>query len=170
MSTTGDTHIHNTIEVGGNRIWSILTTLLTVAGIVVIGYQLSLGPWAEVTATGISMFLVTLVGYMFKAGILRLPETKDTEDDLAFTKSTLRRMYDEIQGAIVKSSVFRLVLFAAGYTAIFLILRALVAFGLGALSSLWMAVGVGLLAGALIIAQDRIWALIRRMQAKKGSN
>lgn len=161
-------HIHNTVALGGAKGWNVLTTFLVVGGIVVIGYQLSLGPWAEITATAISMFIVTLVSMAFKAGILRLPEIAPEEDDLAFTKSTLRRIYDEIQAAIVKSSVLRLVFFAAMYTAGFLVLRAVVAFGLGALNSMWMAIGVGLIAGAAVIAQDQIWAWIRRMHVKKG--
>ncbi|WP_281873174.1 hypothetical protein [Brachybacterium paraconglomeratum] len=138
---------------------------MAVAGLTAIGYHLSLGPLAEVVATGISMFLVTLIGYMFKAGILNLPEKQD--DDLAFTKSTLRRIYDEITAAIVNSSMPRLILFALLYTGGFLALRAAVSFGLGLLTSLWMAIGVGLLIGAAVVAQDQIWAWIRTRMLKK---
>ena len=161
-----ETHVHNQINIGDGRGWGILATLLTVTGIVIIGWRLSLGPWHEVVATGLSMFIVTLVTYMFKAGILRLPEAED--DDLAFTKSTLRRIYDEITAAIVKSSMLRLVLFAAAYTAAFLLLRGAVSFGLAAISSIWMAAGFGVIVAALIIMQDRVLALLRRLGEKKG--
>lgn len=161
-----EVHVHNTVSLGGNRGLNILVTLLLVAGLTAIGYQLSLGPLKEVVATGIAMFLTTLVSYMFKAGILRLPETQD--DDLAFTKGTLRRIYDELTAAIVKSSLPRLILFAAIYTAGFLVLRAGVSFGFGLLNSLWMAIGVGLILGALVVAQDQVLAWLRTLQTKKG--
>lgn len=157
-------HVHNSF--GGNRGWNIAVTLLAMAGITAIGYQLSLGPLAEIVSTGMTMFLVTLVGYMFKAGILRLPDKQD--DDLAFTKSTLRRIYDELTAAIVKSSVLRLVLFAAAYTAGFLILRSIVGFGFSLMTSMWMAIGAGLLLGAAVVAQDQILAWLRTLNTKKG--
>lgn len=157
-------HVHNSF--GGGRGWNILVTLLLVSGLTAIGYQLSLGPLAEIVATGMTMFLTTLIGYMFKAGILRLPEKED--DDLAFTKSTLRRIYDELTAAIVKSSLFRLVLFAGAYTAGFLILRTVIAFGLGLLNSMWMAIGVGLLVGGALVAQDEILAWLRKVNVRKG--
>lgn len=163
-----EVHVHNTVSLGGARGWNILVTFLLVAGMTAIGYQLSLGPLKEVVATGISMFLTTLVGYMFKAGILRLPEKQD--DDLAFTKSTLRRVYDELTAAVVKSSLPRLVLFALAYTAAFLVLRAGVSFGLGLMTSLWMAIGVGCIIGGLVVAQDQVLAWIRTLQTKKGKN
>lgn len=162
-----ETHVHNIIKVGGGRGWNVLITFLLVAGITAIGYQLSLGPLADVVSTGIAMFLTTFVTYMFRAGILRLPETQG-EDDLEFTKSTVRRIYDELTAAIVNSSMPRLILFAAVQTAAFLLFRAAVAFGLGLMSSLWMAIGVGLIAGALVVAQDQIWAWVRASMLKKG--
>lgn len=161
-----EVHVHNNVKLDGSRGWNIVITLLAVGGLTAIGYQLSLGPLAEVVATGMTMFLVTLVSYMFKAGILRMPEKKD--DDLAFTKGTLRKIYDELTAAIVKSSVFRLVLFAAAYTAGFLVIRSIVSFGLGLLTSLWMAIGVGLLLGAAVVAQDQIFAWLRTLNSKKG--
>lgn len=163
-----EVHVHNSVSMGGSKAWQVLTTMLLVGGLTAIGYQLSLGPYAEVTATGISMFILTLISLCFRAGILRLPETKG-DDDLEFTKSTLRRIYDEIQMAIVKSSVLRLVAFAAVYTVGFLIMRAVVAFGLDLLNSMWMAIGVGLLVGAAVVAQDKIWEFVRKMQVKKGT-
>lgn len=167
-ATSPEVHVHNVVRLDSSRAWNIAITLMVVAGLTAIGYQLSLGPLRDVVATGISMFLTTLISMMFRAGILRLPERRPEDDDLAFTKSTLRRVYDEVQLAIVKSSLVRLVLFAAGYTAGFLVLRAGVDFGLGLLTSLWMAVGVGLLVGAAIVAQDQIWAWIRTLHNKKG--
>lgn len=164
-----EVHVHNNITVGDGRGWGVLFTLLFVAGTVVIAWQLSLGPWKEVVSSGLTIFTTTLVSYMFKAGILRLPD-KGEEDDLAFTKSTLRRVYDEITAAIVKSSMLRLVLFAAAYTVGFLLLRGAVSTGLTMISSRWMAVGVGLIAGSLVVAQDRILASLRRMNLKKGGD
>lgn len=158
-------HVHNSF--GGARGWNIVITLLAVGGLTAIGYQLSLGPLAEVVATGMTVFLTTLIGYMFKAGILCMPSKQD--DDLAFTKSALRKIYDELTAAVVKSSVFRLVLFAAAYTAGFLVLRAAVSFGLGLMTSMWMAIGVGLLLGACVIAQDQIFAWLRTLNNKKGT-
>lgn len=163
-----EVHVHNTVAVGGSRGWNILITLLVTAGLTVLAYQLSLSGFAEMAASGISIFLVTLVGYMFKAGILRLPE-QPNDDDLAFTKSTLRKIYDEVQTAIVKSSILKLVIFALIYTAGFMILRAAVAFGIGLLTSLWIAIGIGLIIGGLMVAQDQIWSWIRtRMVNKAG--
>lgn len=159
-------NVHNTIKLDGSRGWNIAISLLAVGGLTAIGYQLSLGPLFEVVATGMTMFVVTLVSYMFKAGILRLPEKQD--DDLAFTKSAMRRIYDELTAAVVKSSMLRLVLFAMAYTAGFLVLRAAIAFGLGLLNSMWMAIGVGLLLGAVFVAQDQIFAWLRTLNAKKG--
>ncbi len=151
----------------GRRGWNILFTLfLITAGLTVLAYQLSLSGFAELAASGISIFLTALVGNMFKAGILRLPE-KGAEDDLAFTKSTLRRIYDEIQAAIVKSSMIKLVLFSLAYAIGWLILRSIVAFGISMLTTMWVAIGVGLIAGGLVVAQDQIWAWIRRHMAKK---
>lgn len=164
---TPEVHVHNSLRMEGSKIWQILTTMLLVGGLVAIGYQLSLGPYAEITATGISMFVLTLVSLCFRSGILKLPETRG-EDDLEFTKSTIRRIYDEIQQAIANSSVLRLVIFAAIHTAGFLLMRGVVGFGLDLMNSMWMAIGVGLLAGAAVVAQDKILAAIRRMQATKG--
>lgn len=165
---TPEVVVHNTIKLDGNRGWNIAITLLAVAGVTAIGYQLSLGPLAEVVATGMTIFLTTLVNYMFKAGILNLPEKQD--DDLAFTKGTLRRIYDEITAAIVKSSVLRLMLFALAYTVGFLLVRAVIAFGLGLMTSMWMAIGVGLLAGAAVIAQSEIFAWLRKLGNKPESS
>lgn len=161
-----EVHVHNSVSMGGSKGWQILTTMLLVAGLTAIGYQLSLGPYAEITATGISMFVLTLISLCFRSGILKLPETK-AEGDLEFTKSTIRRIYDEVQLAIANSSVLRLVLFAAIYTTGFLVMRAVVGFGLDLLNNMWMAIGVGLMVGAAVVAQDKIWALIRKMQTKK---
>jgi hypothetical protein len=160
-------NIQNTVTANANKAWSILTTLLVVGGITVIGYQLSLGPYAEVTATGISMFLVALVINSFKAGILRVPESSG-EDNFEFTKSAARKIYDEVQAAIVNSGMARIVLFSAGYALAFVILRSVVAAGLAAISSMWMAIGLGLLLGAAVIAQDQIWAWLRRSWTRKG--
>lgn len=165
---SSQTRIENVIRIEGGRGWSILVTLLVTGGLMAIGYQLSLGPFAENVATGMTVFLVTLIGYMFKAGILRMPDRKSEDDELAFTKSTLRRMYDEIQSAIANSSAFKLILFAAAYTIGFLILRAGMGFLFGLLSNMWMAIGVGLLIGGAIVAQNEIFAWLRKLNAKKG--
>lgn len=172
QSAPGDTaqpppqvHVHNQIRLGGDRGWNVLITLLTVASITVAAYQLSLGPFADVVATGVAMFAITLTTYMFRAGILSLPAGAD--DDLAFTKSTLRRVYDEITTAIINSSMPRLILFAAGQTAAFLVFRAIVAFGLSLLNSTLMAIAVGLGAGAIVVGQDKIWAWVRRSMVKR---
>ncbi|GAB3616576.1 hypothetical protein GCM10027416_11330 [Okibacterium endophyticum] len=160
-----EVHVHNSIKLDSSRVWSVLITLMVSLAIACFGYQLSLGPLREVVATGLSMFLMTLVTLAFKAGILRLPEKQN--DDLAFTKSTIRRIYDEIQAAIANSSMPRLLVFAAGQTAGFLILRAGVAFAFGLMSSLWMAAGFGLLFGAAVLAQEQIWAWIRTLHNSK---
>lgn len=162
-----DIHHHTNVTLGSSKGWNVLVTFMLVAGIVVIGYQLSLGPWAELTATGISMFAITMITMSFKAGILKMPEV-DANDDLAFTKSTLRRIYEELQQAIVNSSLLRIFFFALGYTLGFLLLRAAVGAGLSVLDSMWIAVGVGLLAGAAVVAQDKIFAAMRKMRTKKG--
>ncbi|OYO00728.1 hypothetical protein CGZ95_08890 [Enemella evansiae] len=157
---------HTHVTIGGARGWNILFTLLVTAGLTVLAYQLSLSGFAEMAASGVSIFLVTLVGYLFKAGILRLPE-KGEDDDLAFTKSTLRRIYDEIQQSIARSSMFKLVLYALAYTAGFMILRAGVAFGISLLTSMWVAIGVGLIVGGLVVAQDQILSWIRTSMVKR---
>lgn len=159
--------IENIIRIEGGRGWSILVTLLVTGGLTAIGYQFSLGPFAEVVATGSTMFLVTLIGYMFKAGILRMPEKSD-DDDLAFTRGTLRRMYDEIQMSIANSSALKLILFAAGYTVGFLILRAGMGFLFNLMTNMWMAIGIGLLIGGAIVAQNEILAWLRKLNTKKG--
>ena len=162
------THIHNHIQLGGNRWMNILITLLVCAGIMVIGWQLSLGPLKDTVATGMSMFAVALITNCFKAGLLKLP-AKQGDDDLAFTKSTLRRIYDEIQKAIINSGIVRLVLFAAAYALGFVLLKTSVAWGLGLISSSWMAIGVGLIGGAALVGQEYIWAWFRRSWAKNGA-
>lgn len=154
------------ITVGGNKGWNILVTLCISAGLTILAWRLSLSGFAEMAASGVTIFLVTLISYMFKAGILRLPE-KSEDDDLAFTKSTLRRIYDEIQAAIVKSSLLKLVLFALAHTLGFLVLRAAVAFGIGLLTTWWVALAVGLITGGLIIAQDQILSWVRRSMVRK---
>lgn len=161
-----DVHVHNSLG-SGSRWMNILVTLLVTAGLTVLAYQLSLSGFAEMAASGIAMFIVTLVGYMFKAGILSLPD-KANDDDLAFTKSTLRRIYDEIQTSIVNSSALKLVIFAVAHTLGWLLLRAAVAFGISLLTTMWVAIGVGLLVGALIIAQEQVFAWVRRNMTKKG--
>lgn len=158
-------HVHNQIRLGGDRGWNVTITLLAVASLTVLAYQLSLGPFADVVATGVAMFVTTLTAFMFRAGILRLPETQD--DDLAFTKSTLRKIYDEISTAIVNSTMPRLILFAGIQTAAFLVFRAIVAFGLSLLNSTLMAIAVGLGAGAIVVGQDKIWAWVRRSMVKR---
>lgn len=155
------------ITVGGNKGWNILVTLFISAGLTILAWRLSLSGFAEMAASGVTIFLVTLIGYLFKAGILRLPERAE-DDDLAFTKSTLRRIYDEIQAAIVKSSLLKLVFFAMAYTLGFMVLRAAVAFGIGLLTTWWIALAVGLIIGGLIIAQDQILAWIRQSMVRKG--
>ncbi|MDP5226899.1 MULTISPECIES: hypothetical protein [Arthrobacter] len=163
----GEVHVHNTtVNFGGDKGWNILVTLFISAGLTIFAWQLSLSGFAEMAASGVTIFLVTLVGYMFKAGILRLPE-KPGDDDLAFTKSTLRRIYDEIQAAIVKSSLFKLVVFALAYTVGFMVLRTAVAFGIGLLTTWWIALAVGLIVGGLIIAQDQILAWVRANMIRK---
>lgn len=154
------------ITVGGNKGRNILVTLCISAGLTILAWRLSLSGFAEMAASGVTIFLVTLVSYMFKAGILRLPE-KSEDDDLAFTKSTLRRIYDEIQAAIVKSSLLKLVLFALAHTLGFMVLRAAVALGIGLLTTWWVALAVGLIIGGLIIAQDQILAWVRRSMVRK---
>lgn len=161
-----EVHVHNTVALGGAKSWNILFTFLITGGLCVLAYRLSLSGFAEMAASGISIFLVTLVSYMFKAGILRLPE-KAEDDDLAFTKSTLRRIYDEIQMSIVKSSVFKLVLFALAYTVGFMLLRAAVGFAISLLNDWWVALAAGLILGGLVVAQDQIWAWIRTRMVKK---
>lgn len=93
----------------------------------------------------------------------------EKDDDLAFTKSTIRRIYDEIQRAIANSSLFKLVLWAALYTAGFMLFRTGVAALLGMLNSMWMAIGVGLLAGAVVVGQDQILSWARKAMTKKGA-
>jgi hypothetical protein len=161
-----EVHIHNAVSFGGGKGWNILVTLFISAGLTIVAWQLSLSGFAEMAASGVTIFLVTLISYMFKAGILRLPE-KPEDDDLAFTKSTLRRIYDEIQAAIVKSSLFKLVLFALIYTIGFMVLRTAVAFGIGLLTTWWIALAVGLIVGGLIIAQDQILAWVRANMVRK---
>lgn len=168
VNESNTTRIENVIRIEGARGWNILVTLLVTGGLTAIGYQFSLGPFADVVATGTTMFLVTLIGYMFKAGILRMPEKKD-EGDLAFTKSTLRRIYDEIQTSIANSSALKLVLFAAGYTFGFLVLRAAMGFMFGLMTNMWVAIGIGLIIGGGIVAQNEILAWLRKLNTKKGA-
>lgn len=159
-------HVHNAI--GGSKGWNILFTLLITAGLTVLAYQVSLSGFAELAASGVSIFLTALVGNLFKAGVLRLPE-KTAGDDLAFTKSTLRRVYDEIQNAIANSGTFKLILFSLAYTVVWLLLRAVVAFGIGLLTTMWVAIGVGLIVGGLVVMQDQIWAWVRSHMTKKNA-
>lgn len=160
--------IMNNIAIGDGRAWNILITLLISGGLTVFAWRLSLSGFKEMAASGVTIFIVTLIGYMFKAGILRLPAAP-TDDDLAFTKSTLRRIYDEIQMAIVKSSMLKLVIFALIYSAGFMLLRTAVSVGIGMLTSWWIALGVGLIVGGLVIAQDQILAWLRANMIKKGA-
>lgn len=168
MSDQPVIHIHN--EGGGARWIGILATLVITGGLTALAYQLALSGFAEMAASAVTIFVVTLVSYCFKAGILRMPARADSEDDLAFTRSTLRRIYDEIQAAIAKSSVFRLVVFALVYTAGFMAIRWVAAVGLSALTSMWTAIGVGLLVGGAILLQSQILAWLRKAWTKKGTD
>jgi hypothetical protein len=159
-------HVHTAF--GGGKGWNILFTLLITAGLTVLAYQVSLSGFAELAASGVSIFLTALIGNLFKAGILRLPE-KSTDDDLAFTKSTLRRMYDELQHAIANSGTFKIILFSLAYAVGWLLLRAAVAFGIGLLTTMWVAIGVGLIVGGLVVMQDQIWAWVRTHMTKKNA-
>ncbi|WP_353113250.1 hypothetical protein [Microbacterium sp.] len=161
------TVIENHIKVGDGRAWSILVTLLLVAGVTVLAYQLSLSGLADLAASAITFFVFTLVKSMFSAGILRMPEAEAGEDDFAFTKSALRKISDEFKLAIAKSSLLRLVLISAAITALFLLARMAAGALIGLMTSMWIAIGFGLILGALIVAQDQILAWARKAWVKK---
>lgn len=160
---TPEVHVHTTVQVGSERGWTILATLLAIAGAVALAYSLSLGPLRDVAATGVAIFVTTLLKYMFSAGILQLPQ-QTADDDLAVTKSTVRRIYAEWQALIAKSSTFRLALLAFGYTVGFLLFRTLIAWGLGVFSSVWVAAGFGALLGAVIVSPTSFATLLRNFR------
>lgn len=162
-----EVHVYNTVAASEGKGWNILVTLSISAGLTIFAWRLSLSGFAEMAASAATVFLVTLIGYLFKAGILRLPAQPE-DDDLAFTKSTLRRIYDEIQAAIVKSSLLKLVIYAFIYMIAWMLLRSVIAFGISLLTTWWIALGVGLIVGGLVVAQDQILAWIRANMVKKG--
>ncbi|GEM_PF-3074367 len=131
--------------------WKVLGTLLIVGAATMIGWGLAKAGLLEIGATAVTMLLATLARFMIQAGLLVLPEGNAT-GDFAETRSFLRRLYNEFNTWIAKSSVLRLTLIAVGYTIVFMIIRQLFVLVFKTFGNVWLAGGAGMAVAAVVVS------------------
>lgn len=140
--------------------WQVLGTLLIIGGVTMIGWGLAKAGLLEIGATAVTMLLATLARFMIQAGLLILPEGR-AGGDFAETKGFLRRLYQELNVWIAKSSILRLTLLALGYTVVFMIIRQLIVAILHTFGNVWLAGGAGMAIAAVVVSPH----LFQRMRA-----
>lgn len=148
--------VNVTVEVpdrGGSEThgWKVLGTLLVVGGVSSLSWALAKSGLLELASTMLTMMLVQLVRLLFTAGMISLPERKDS-GDFVETRGVLKKAWSEFQIWQARSSVLRLALLAASYTGAFMLLKLLLQMALRVFTNIWVALAFGAIAAAVIVS------------------
>ncbi|PRI10512.1 hypothetical protein [Leucobacter massiliensis] len=168
MTENNNNQPHVTVNITPNsRAYDIVGTLLGMGSLAALAWAISTQGWVELASTGATMILFRLVSTMVTAGLIVLPE-KDRKGDFEATSGLLRTAWADYQRFQANSPVWRLVLLAVGYTAVFLIVRWLIGLALLIFTNIWVAVAAGLALGMFIIAPKLIGDGLRNLKSKTG--
>lgn len=165
--------VHVTVEnnvqndAGAKHGWQVAAILVAAATIGVAAWRLSLSPYAEMASSGLAILTVTFAKLLWRKKIITAPPKDEAKPDkLAFNKSVIRKMNDELQTAIDSGGALAAFGAAVAYMVGFLAFRAIIAAVLRHFASPWVG---GILGGALAVLVMAPWLggdIIRSMRKK----
>lgn len=148
---TPEIHIHNSTLDAGAHVWRVVATFLAIGAFVSLAWGLAQWGWLDVAATGLTATMAMLVQLLARNGMIALPERAEVEDErIEAGRSAIRDIVGMVQAFIDRSSLARLTLIAVAYGVGFMVVRLIVAWGLGILGNVWVAIAVGLIVASLI--------------------
>lgn len=135
--------------------WQVLAVLLLSGGLTAIAYGLTKAGLAELAASFLS-FYVFFVGSRVLAKVAASREARHFKE----TQKVVGTVWAELQDWLTDRKILALCIIGVPVTIAFVTLKALVTAGLMAFSSVWFAVGAGLVV-ASVVASPLLFRAVR---------
>lgn len=165
-----EVHVHNTSMDANAHLWRVIATFLLVMGCVSFFWGLAEWGMLEMAATAATATLAMLFQLLVRNGVIVLPESKSEDARIEEGKSAVKAILGMIQAYLDRSSLLRLTLIAILYGGAFVLVRTLIAWGLGVFANIWIAMAVGAVIASIICFPTLFAGVFRAMKNKKGNN
>lgn len=172
MAEKTEVHVHNTSMDANAHIWRVVATFLLVGALVSLAYGLAEWGLLEMAATGATAFIMMLFQLLMRNGFIVLGgsgEAVNEDKRIEEGKGAIKAIVGMVQAFIDQSSILRLALIAVGYGVGFVLMRTLIAWGLGVFANIWIALAFGALLASIICFPTLFAGVFRMMKAKKVS-
>lgn len=152
---------------GSNHGWTVLGTLLLCGALGMAAWAITNAGALDLAATGLSFFFVQLVMMMFKAGLIVMPEGKNSQD-FAESRGILKTLWRDFQAFQANSPIWRMALLALGFTIGYLVFRLGLSLALGVFSNIWIAGAASALIASLIVSPKLFSSMFSKMKTRTG--
>lgn len=171
MSNPPPVNVH--IQTGAGEIIRIVATLLLFGGLGMLVWAVGQGPMAEYASIAASAALVFFVGRLWSRGVVGVPTaaseaaaTAGTGDaDAEFLRSVAQSASRVSGGYLQRCSVPMLLVISVAYGITFLVVREGVSAAMHVFQNLWIAGGVSLLVGSLVVLPSLVPNIFASLRA-----
>lgn len=130
--------------------WQVAGVVAIGAGLGALAYGFTQLGLIDLVSTATSAFILAFIRLTYSLN------TDDETADFAKTRRALADLFDDWSRFATTRPIAGKVILAAGYAAVFVLLRAAVGLGLGLFASFWIAAGIGALAVSAVAA-PHLW-------------
>lgn len=157
MTAPQPVNVH--IQTGAGEIIRIVATLLLFGGLGMLVWAVGQGPMAEYASIAASASLVFFCGRLWSRGVIGVPTATATaaaqagrgDADAEFLRQVAQSASNVSGGYLRRCPIPILLLISVGYGIAFLIVREGVSAAMHVFQNLWIAGGVSLLLGSLVV-------------------
>lgn len=157
MTAPQPVNVH--IQTGAGEIVRIVATLLMFGGAGMLVWAVGQGPMAEYASIAASASLVFFCGRLWSRGVIGVPTATATaatqagrgDADAEFLRQVARSASSVSGGYLQRCPIPILLLISVGYGIAFLVVREGVSAAMHVFRNLWIAGGVSLLLGSLVV-------------------
>lgn len=147
------------IQTGAGEIIRIVATLLLFGGLGMLVWAVGQGPMAEYASIAASASLVFFAGRLWSRGVIGVPTATANaaaqagrgDNDAEFLRQVARSASSVSGGYLQRCPIPILLLISVGYGIAFLVVREGVSAAMHVFQNLWIAGGVSLLLGSLVV-------------------
>lgn len=170
MTTPQPVNVH--IQTGAGEIIRIVATLLLFGGAGMLVWAFGQGPFAEYASIAASASLVFFCGRLWSRGVIGVPTAAATaaaqagrgDADAEFLRQVARSASSVSGGYLQRCPIPILLLISVGYGVAFLVVREGVSAAMHVFQNLWIAGGVSLLLGSLVVLPSLLPNIFRSLR------
>ncbi len=170
MSTPQPVNVH--IQTGAGEIIRIVATLLLFGGLGMLVWAVGQGPMAEYASIAASASLVFFCGRLWSRGVIGVPTATATaaaqaghgDADAEFLRQVAASASNVSGGYLRRCPIPILLLISVGYGIAFLVVREGVSAAMHVFQNLWVAGGVSLLLGSLVVLPSLLPNIFRSLR------